>query len=531
MAMSENVNLAWRMFKNLGYSDVATSALLGNAMTESYPDLRPTVVNEDDADSQGSSSFGIFQWRDSKKEGAGGWDSPRIQWLKTYAQEKNLDPNDIRTQVLFTDWELRNKFRSTYDKLRTSNNLNDATLLVDSDYLFSRKTSKNTKSRLNNANQVLLNFKGSTGNMDVKNEDEKFNEKKIKEYENFIDKNQIYKNMSNSGDDMENKDNSTFIGKFKNYVSNPDNFGDMMGRLGTLANRLTLDPDPQYASRMNEGRLLQQQMEKQNRTADVLDSMGYPEIAQMMRNGEITGANALSFIKGDKASSNKIKEFLEAKKLGLIGEDVSWEDYLLVKSGVVPEDEVTKALIKSDVARYEKFMEEAGNTTKQLDMLNELATLNVGKGDIQGGFAELKSGFYNVMAGFGLLSPEKQTMLANAQTFESFANQLVLDLMGGSLGAGFSDADRKFVISMAPMLGNTQKANEMVMEKMRAIILRREEVAQLMRAYFRDNNSLQGFQAFVNEKYGYTKTGKHQDGSNSLFGGKDKYIIKASINS
>ena len=133
---------------------------------------------------------------------------------------------------------------------------------MDSDYLFSRKTSKNTKSRLNNANQVLLNFKGNTGNMDIKTEDEKFNEKKIKEYENFIDKNQIYKNMSNSGDDMENKDNSPFIGKFKNYVSNPDNFGDMMGRLGTLANRLTLDPDPQYASRMNEGRLLQQQMEK-----------------------------------------------------------------------------------------------------------------------------------------------------------------------------------------------------------------------------------------------------------------------------
>ncbi len=548
MAMSENVNLAWRMFKDLGYSDISASALIGNMMEESYPDVRPTAFNKNE------NAFGILQWRDTSGTNDAGvsWNSPRIQWLKAFAEQNGLDPEDIQTQVLFTDWELKNKFKGAYNKLWRSNDLAEATTIVDRDYVYSLGTSRDN--RIKNANQVLKNFAGIKGDMnyygsdtDTSEIDKIVNQKNEStgtgddrsQFQNII--NTSYINQAN-GEDMEtenlglsennnNNKKETFVGRFKNYLTDPDNFGDFMGRLGTLANRLTLDPDPRYAERMNEQRLLQQQMEKQNATADVLENMGYPELAQMMRNGEITGANALSFIKGDKASSNKIKEFLEAKKLGLIGEDVSWEDYLLVKSGVVPEDEVTKALIKSDVARYEKFMEEAGNTTKQLDMLNELATLNVGKGDIQGGFAELKSGFYNVMAGFGLLSPEKQTMLANAQTFESFANQLVLDLMGGSLGAGFSDADRKFVISMAPMLGNTQKANEMVMEKMRAIILRREEVAQLMRAYFRDNNSLQGFQAFVNEKYGYTKTGKHQDGSNSLFGGKDKYIIKASINS
>ena len=531
MAMSENVNLAWRMFKNLGYSDVATSALLGNAMTESYPDLRPTVVNEDDADSQGSSAFGIFQWRDSKKEGAGGWDSPRIQWLKTYAQEKNLDPNDIRTQVLFTDWELRNKFRSTYDKLRTSNNLNDATLLVDSDYLFSRKTSKSTESRLNNANQVLLNFKGNTGNMDIKTEDEKFNEKKIQEYENFIDKNQIYKNMSNSGDDMENKDNSTFIGKFKNYVSNPDNFGDMMGRLGTLANRLTLDPDPKYASRMNEGRLLQQQIEKQNRTADILEGMGQTELAEMMRLGQIDGGEALRFIKGDTKIATNVKEYLQAKEAGLIPDDMEYGSFLRIKSGLDVPNKIQENLINADAKRYNKAIEDAGNTTKQIEMLNELATLNVDKGNIEGGFAELKKDFYNVLAGFGLLSPEKQKMLSSAQTFEAFSNQLVLDLMGGSLGAGFSDADRKFVISMSPQLGNTRKANEMVMAKMRAIIERRAEVTDLMGTYWETNKSLRGFNKFVFDHYGFTNTGKHKDGSNSLFGGNDKFVIKASINS
>jgi len=122
-------------------------------------------------------------------------------------------------------------------------------------------------------------------------------------------------------------------------------------------------------------------------------------------------------------------------------------------------------------------------------------------------------------------------MLSSAQTFEAFSNQLVLDLMGGSLGAGFSDADRKFVISMSPQLGNTRKANEMVMAKMRAIIERRAEVTDLMGTYWETNKSLRGFNKFIFDHYGFTNTGKHKDGSNSLFGGNDKFVIKASINS
>ena len=505
MAMSDNVNLVWKMFKDLGYSDIATSALVGNAMTESFPDLKPTAVNEDDADSQGSSSFGIFQWRDSKKEGAGGWDSPRIQWLKTFAKEKNLDPNDIRTQVLFTDWELRNKFRSTWDKLQTSKNVNDATMLVDSSYLFSRKTEKNKESRLTNANQVLKNFSGIEGDMDYRSGEEKFNQKKIKEYENFIDKNQIYKNMSNSGDDMENKDNSTFIGKFKNYVSNPDNFGDMMGRIGTLANRLTLDPDPQYSSRMNEGRLLQQQMEKQNRTADILEGMGQTELAEMMRLGQIDGGEALRYIKGDTKIATNVREYLQAKEAGLIPDDMEYGSFLRNKSGtnIVDDNYRDKELFNIDVERYKEYSLANANIADEKQQLDLMQSL-LDDGLFTGGGANLKLGTYRIAEQLGLTNDATNQIIANTENFQAFSNRIILGIMGGSLGVGFSDGDRKFTTEQAPYIGNSIKGNRDLIKYMKEAIKRKLVMKTEMENYLRGgerrswNGSMKNYEGGLN---------------------------------
>ena len=113
--------------------------------------------------------FGIFQWRDTSGTNDSGvsWNSPRIQWLNKFAEINNLDPNDIKTQVLYTDWELRSKFRDTYDKLQSDNlkDISGATKLIDSSYVYS--AGGTIDERIKNANQVFKNLSGVNTNQNI----------------------------------------------------------------------------------------------------------------------------------------------------------------------------------------------------------------------------------------------------------------------------------------------------------------------------------------------------------------------------
>ena len=518
MGMSENVNLAYKMFKDLGYSDVATSALVGNAMTESFPQLRPTVINEDDADARGSSSFGIFQWRDSKGKG---WDSPRIQWLKTYAKEKGLDPNDIRTQVLFADWELRNKFKSTYDKLMTSKNVNDATRLVDSSYLFSRQTAKNTKSRLENANQVLKNFanfnpdtelgtnenpvnleeilvKNNTENLNVipiKNNQENVNvpninnilplpnsmqEKLIKA--NYTGEDMAINNLGFS-DSPETGTKQTLIDRFKNYASDPDNFGDLMGRIGSFANQLRLEPDEDYDRQRIEGRELKLQREQQNRTADVIEQMGYSELADMMRSNQITGGQALTFIKGKESVPSDLKTFRMLMESGNLPEGTTFADWKAKTLGTTSNFR-EQELFKIDVDRYKTYSEANANLGEQKIQLDLMESL-LEDGIYSGGLSNLQLGASKLAESLGLSSNETQEIISNTENFKAYSNRVVLGIMGGSLGVGFSDGDRLFTQDQVPNMLTTKEGNAELIGYMKEAIKRKLVMKTEMENYIR----------------------------------------------
>ena len=488
MAMSDNVNLAWKMFKDLGYSDISTSALIGNMMEESYPDVRPTAFNKNE------NAFGILQWRDTSGTNDAGvsWNSPRIQWLNAFAEQNGLDPEDIRTQILFTDWELKNKFKGAYNKLWNAKDLAEATTIVDRDYVYSLGTSRNN--RIKNANQVLKNLAGTKGDMNYYGSEtnpvelDKIVKKKNEstgtgddrsQFQNII--NTSYVNQAN-GEDMEtdnlglsgnnnNNKKETFVGRFKNYLTDPDNFGDFMGRLGTLANRLTLDPDPQYAERMNEGRLLQQQLEKQNRTADVLENMGYPELAQMMRNGEISGANALGYIKSKESVPSDLKIFRMLKESGEIPPDTEFTEWKARSLGVT-DNFKDKEIFKLDVERYKKADEETSafsDMQMQLDLMESL----LDDGIYTGGGAELKLATLRLAEQVGLTSEETNEIIANTESFEAFSNRVVLAIMGGSLGVGFSDGDRLFTKTQVPNLGNTEQGNRDLIKYSKAVMQRK----------------------------------------------------------
>jgi hypothetical protein len=58
-----------------------------------------------------------------------------------------------------------------------------------------------------------------------------------------------------------------------------------------------------------------------------------------------------------------------------------------------------------------------------------------------------------------LFDPAAAEGVKDTETFNSFSKQAALDLMGGSLGAGFSNADRSFVEQQVPNMENTKEGN------------------------------------------------------------------------
>ena len=84
------------MRNNLGYTHEGAMAMINNMGAESSFD--PTAKNTD------SGAFGLCQWLDRKQK------------LIDYANENHLDVNDIDTQLLFMDYELKTHYNSGNDQ-------------------------------------------------------------------------------------------------------------------------------------------------------------------------------------------------------------------------------------------------------------------------------------------------------------------------------------------------------------------------------------------------------------------------------
>lgn len=74
------------------------------------------------------------------------------------------------------------------------------------------------------------------------------------------------------------------------------------------------------------------------------------------------------------------------------------------------------------------------------------------------------------------------------ETFNAMAKQAALDTMGGSLGTGFSNADRDFVLDQVPGLQTTPEGNKRLIEVQRILNKRKQDIAGLSREYAAQND-------------------------------------------
>jgi hypothetical protein len=90
--------------------------------------------------------------------------------------------------------------------------------------------------------------------------------------------------------------------------------------------------------------------------------------------------------------------------------------------------------------------------------------------------------------------------VSSMETFNAESKKLALSNMGGSLGSGFSNADRDFVTGQVPSVDNTPEGNKLLLSVNERIAQRKVEVARMAQQYVQRNGRLDpGFDAMVAE--------------------------------
>jgi len=132
------------------------------------------------------------------------------------------------------------------------------------------------------------------------------------------------------------------------------------------------------------------------------------------------------------------------------------------------------------------------NSIAALNTLNELARLN-DQGLISGSYATGRVGASNLLNTLGLISPKDQATLASSENYQKKAGDLILATLGGRLGAGFSNEDRKFIQGLVPSLENSPQARRQLidfMQKKNQFII---DAATELEDYARANDGLKGY--------------------------------------
>lgn len=152
----------------------------------------------------------------------------------------------------------------------------------------------------------------------------------------------------------------------------------------------------------------------------------------------------------------------------------------------------SEQLGKIDAKKVEDAMGLRDNAISALGTLERLAKLDE-KGLISGSFATNRVGAANILATIGLISEKDQGILAASQNYQKTSGDLVLATLGGKLGSGFSNEDRKFILSLVPQLETNALARKQLIEFM--VKKNRDIITETTRLddYARDKKSLKGF--------------------------------------
>jgi hypothetical protein len=157
------------------------------------------------------------------------------------------------------------------------------------------------------------------------------------------------------------------------------------------------------------------------------------------------------------------------------------------------EAEFAKELGKFDAKKVSEAMSARDNAFATVRSLDQLSKLD-DQGLISGSFASGRVGATNLLNTLGLASPADQKTLATSQNYQKVSGDVILGTLGGKLGAGFSNEDRKFIEGLVPQLETSPAARRQLITFMRNKNIAVAEEATRLETYARSNKGLSGFQ-------------------------------------
>lgn len=158
----------------------------------------------------------------------------------------------------------------------------------------------------------------------------------------------------------------------------------------------------------------------------------------------------------------------------------------------IQENEFSKQLGKAQADRYAAASTLRDNAIAAINTFQTLSQLN-DEGLISGTFATGRVGATNLLNTLGLVSPAESEKLARSENYQKVAGDAILATLGGKLGAGFSNEDRKFIQGLVPQLENSPLARrqliDFMLRKNQAVLA---ETTRLM-TFAEQNRTLSGF--------------------------------------
>lgn len=146
---------------------------------------------------------------------------------------------------------------------------------------------------------------------------------------------------------------------------------------------------------------------------------------------------------------------------------------------------------KDDAAQLQKYRAAADSSASMLKTLTELEKLNPTA--MAGGGAQARAAVSNWLSGWTGVDITDPTVLSNTQQYNAIVSKSVLDALGGSLGAGTSNADVAFIQKTVPQLEYSAEARQALIDYMGKRAKENIELYQRARAYGEQNGGLRGF--------------------------------------
>lgn len=175
-----------------------------------------------------------------------------------------------------------------------------------------------------------------------------------------------------------------------------------------------------------------------------------------------------------------------------IDKDVTHPPGPVTNVNIPYENSFAKEIAQLDAKQLDKYRSSADASRSMVNSLNRLESLNPNV--YQGGAANAKLTAANFLHGMGINIGDP-IKVAQSQEFDALASKLVLDSLGGSLGAGVSNADVSFIQKTVPQLGHSADARAALLSFMRKKADQQVQIYESARAHAEKNNGLKGWQA------------------------------------